>query len=76
VIRPRGTPPHPHDRALAQLLLDLGDGQAEGLLALGIQLGGGGVWGSHEISLEVKVWPILLHNDTFKQPNTENSPKQ
>jgi hypothetical protein len=40
--------PHPHDRTLAQLLLDLGDGQIERLTALGVQFGFLDVGDGHE----------------------------
>jgi hypothetical protein len=45
---PGGVGPHPHDGAFAQLLLDLGDGQAQGLLALVVEPGNGSVRDSHD----------------------------
>src|SRR5690606_39703658 len=35
-LHPRGVGAHSHDGALAELLLDLGDGEIEGLLAVGV----------------------------------------
>ena len=61
-MHPRAVGAHPHDGALAQLLLDLGDGEVQGLAAFGIELV---LFGSHLWCSACVKMDVLSHNNAY-----------